>query len=280
MPPSRTIGFNPEVRHNDAMLINSISRHQGLAMTAARMELETEIASMRHQLDLTGEYPLGRLGMLTRGDNSEYPLFEPSADSLPQNLFNGFQAVKCSPLDSGESEVEEYARPRVLAIPTPLKVVASVIVVMVALGILYSTTGLVNGSKTISASLDTGISSRIEQSACAYETLVDENVSREIVLNIAKPVEDDETLVLAQQVPSSESRLPDATQRYLLVVGSFPSLSSANRHIAYVGDESLRVIEMDGNYRVYAGTAPTIDAARQVAIALSTAYPNVWICRR
>ncbi len=71
MPPSRTVGFNPEVRHNDAMLIGSISRRNGISLSAARMDLETEVASLHHQLDVAGEFPLGGLGMLMRGASPE-----------------------------------------------------------------------------------------------------------------------------------------------------------------------------------------------------------------
>ena len=68
------------------------------------------------------------------------------------------------------------------------------------------------------------------------------------------------------------------TDRYLLVVASLPSHNSALRHIN--GNPDLRIIEMDGNYRVYVGTAPTITAARSIANDIVSQYPNVWVCKR
>lgn len=285
MPPRRTVGFNPEVRHNDAMLLGSISRRSGVSLSVARADLETEVAALHHQLEVSGEFPLGDLGMLTRGESAGYPVFEPSVDSLPLKLYGNLAPVDCSPLFSDEDSAEDGgapARQRIVAIPAPLKIVASFIVVMVALGILYSTTGLINGPRANSASLDTGLSSRIEQSAPVFEPALAEDVSREIVLNIALPqnseeISEPEPSVPVQTLADKKASMP---QRYLLVVGSFPSRSSANRHIANVGDESLRVIEMDGNYRIYAASAPTIDEARRMAASVSATYPSVWVCRR
>lgn len=285
MPPVRTVGFNPEVRHNDAMLIGSISRRSGISLSAARMDLETEVAALHHQLEVTGEFPLGTLGMLTRGENPEYPVFEPLADSLPLRLFKSLAPVDCRPLHSEEESADDggaVARQRIIAIPAPLKIVASFIVVMITLGVLYSTTGLVNGPKVNSASLDTGLSSRIDSSAPALEPVLDEAVSREIVLNIALP---DNRDAVGEVRPADVAKPVEATpettpQRYLLVVASFPNRASANRHIAQIGDPALRVIEMDGNYRVYASSAPTIEAARNLAASLSSSYPSVWVCRR
>ena len=37
LPPSRTLGFNPEVRHNDALLLGSISRREGVSLENARL---------------------------------------------------------------------------------------------------------------------------------------------------------------------------------------------------------------------------------------------------
>lgn len=284
MPPVRTVGFNPEVRHNDAMLIGSISRRSGISLSAARMDLETEVAALHHQLEVTGEFPLGTLGMLTRGENPEYPVFEPSADSLPLRLFKSLAPVDCRPLHSEEESADDggaVARQRIIAIPAPLKIVASFIVVMVALGVLYSTTGLNNGPKASSASLDTGLSSRMEQSAPVFDSLLDENVSREIVLNIALPDLGEAVAEAGPMAQKSGSEFEAmAPQRYLLVVGSFATRAMADRHIAYVGDPTLRVIKMDGNYRVYAASAPTIEEARRLVGSLSSAYPSVWICRR
>ena len=93
LPPSRTIGFNPEVRHNDALLSGSISRRERVSLEAARNRLDMEVASLRCQLDVCGEVPIGNLGLLVRGDSPEYPVFEPSECSLPVSRYSYFNVV-------------------------------------------------------------------------------------------------------------------------------------------------------------------------------------------
>lgn len=289
LPPRRSIGFNPEVRHNDAMLIGSVSRVRGVSVESARSQIETEVASLHHQLQLNGEVPLGRLGVLHRGENPQFPLFEPSADSLPARRYDGLRPVDVTPLQAEDVGSVERQDPihRTMYIPAPLKIVASVIVIMVALGIIYSTTSLVNGHRMNYASLDTGLSSEIVPAASIEPTSYADIVSREIVLNIAMPDEEEAETCAAE--PSVRNDLSSGQQasspqlslsRYIMVVASLPSMASAERHIRNIGDNSLRIIEMDGKFRVYAASASDIDSARSLADSLSARYPNVWICRR
>ena len=277
LPPSRTLGFNPEVRHNDALLAGSISRRDGITLEAARVALDSVVASLLGQLNVCGEVVLGRLGTLKPGMSADTPVFEPSASSLPVCALSGLQPLSVAPLfadDEAEDRVATDSDRSPVVIPFPLKIVASIIAVMVGLGILYSTTSLVNSPRMNFASLDTGIGTHIER---VIDSTV--SVSREILLNIALP-----PLSSANRSsrPASEpvAVTTSAPSRYILVVGSFPTQIAAERHIALTGDNSLRIIEMDGNYRVYAASAPRIDDARSLAVELSERYPTVWVCRR
>ena len=224
---------------------------------------------------LSGEVHIGHLGVLRQDVNADIPVFEPSVDSLPLRSLDGLQPLAINRLGFHDDEEEKVAGAdrQPVVIPFPLKIVASIVAVMVGLGILYSTTSLVNGPRVNFASLDTGISTHIER---VIDSTV--SVSREILLNIAMPPEEVETAV-PQEVEgmAADAEVPG---RYILVVGSFPSEKTARRHIAQMADDSLRIIEMEGNYRVYAASAATINEARALAGSLSDRYPSVWVCRR
>lgn len=291
MPPSRTIGFNPEVRHNDALLTGSISRREGVSLEAARSALDTSVASLNHQLQLCGEVPFGNLGSFSAGVSPDAPVFAPSEWSLPVRRYSCLAPVEVMPLvteteDEGIIPEESVAR-RQVVFPAPLKFVASIIAIMVGLGILYSTTSLVQSPRLNFASLDTGIGSRIENRAVDTAELVG-SLSREILLNIAMPEDEEcslpvETSVKADAVNTGANAIAAASAvpgRYIIVVGSFPSKRAAERHIAHVGDNSLRIIEMDGNYRVYASSASNINDARRLAESITATYPTAWVCRR
>lgn len=276
LPPSRTLGFNPEVRHNDALLLGSISRREGVSLENARLTLDASIAALRGQLQHCGEVAMGHLGVFTPGVTPESPVFNPSDDSLAVRRFDGLQPLDIVPLDYEEKVETEASGSEPLAndpvvIPFPLKIVASVVAVIVGLGILYSTTSLVSGPRVNFASLDTGISSRIER---VIDSTV--SVSREILLNIAMPpAEDDEAVTAAATAQQTEP-----VGRYILVVGSFPTEKAARTHIAQCNDEAMKIIEMDSNYRVYVASASDINEAQSFASSLSERYPGVWVCRR
>lgn len=278
LPPSRNLGFNPEVRHNDALLLGSISRREGISLDSARAALDTSLAAMRHQLGICGEFHLGNLGVLTPGTAPDAPVFNPSGDSLSVRVCAGLQPVSVTPLDfdaanSVDASEAEGSENNVTIIPFPLKVVASIVAVIVGIGLLYTTTSLVNSPRANFASLDSGISSRIER-------VIDSGlaVSREILLNIAMPPAEPATQTVTEAAPA----LPEAIgpQRYILVVASFPTSGAAARFVEEAADSSLRVLESEGNYRVYAASADRINDARQLAVSLSESYPNVWVCHR
>ena len=164
LPPSRSLGFNPEVRHNDALLLGSISRREGISIEAARSALDNGLASLLHQMRMSGEVHIGRLGVFRQDSNTDLPVFEPAMDSLPLRALDGLQPLAINRLGFNDDEEEKVARAdrQPVVIPFPLKIVASIVAVMVGLGILYSTTSLVNGPRVNFASLDTGISTHIE----------------------------------------------------------------------------------------------------------------------
>lgn len=294
-PPSRTIGFNAEVRHNDALLVGSISRREGISLEAARGRLDTAVDSLRHQLQLGGEVAVGNLGILSRGLSPDAPVFTPSELSLPGRRFEGLVPLNVLPLEMETEEENVVAGAdadsiRQIIFPAPLKFVASIVAIMIGLGILYSTTSLVNSPRMNFASLDTGISSRLEQTHSIDTPAVSLDLSREILLNIALPSADgcdfpasDAQIAAVDRKAEAPSLAPQALAapgRYILVVGSFPSRRAAERHIGALGDSSLHIVEMDGNFRIYAASASNINDARMLADTLRASYPSVWVCRR
>lgn len=285
-PPHRSLGFNPELRHNDGLLVSSVSRHEGISLDNAKTEIELQVAALCHQLKVNGEVRIGNLGMMYRKTDSDAVIFEPDESSIANMQYDGFKPLEIRTLSSSEEHdseeiTTEQTAPKILTIPTPIKIIASVIVIMMTLGILYSTNGFVRGNDSNFASLDTGLSSSFDSSS-HYENVSDDYatsvLSKEIQLNISLPTETHEE----ESVPSSDKtcdgkQLNDS-DRYLLVVASFPSYKSAQRHID--GNPAMKVIEMEGKFRVYVSSARTINDARAEYATISETYPNVWICRR
>lgn len=270
MPPMRSLGFNQAVTINDGLLSESVAKKEGVTLDAARLEVETAIASFRHQLELTGTMPVGNLGDMTLTDG--VLVFEPSDSSGVAMRYMGLAPLDITPIatDSDTQEaIEAEAEARVVKIPVALKLAASLIIAVVACGIFISTGKLMNNRQSNFASLDSGLRTNVASVApiTSDETI---SLSREIELNISVPVAAAETAVAASVAPQPG--------RYLLVVGSFPTMKSALRHIN--GDPTLAVMEMDDKFRVYASSASTMKEATLKADSLRSAHPTVWVCRR
>ena len=72
------------------------------------------------------------------------------------------------------------------------------------------------------------------------------------------------------------------SDQYCVVIASLTSKAQAERFIASTGNGSLRILEKDGKYRVYAATGSTYSEAHSIALrnGLLNRYNGTWICRR
>lgn len=272
VPPSRTLGFNQAITINDGLLAESVARKEHISLDAARVEVDTAVDTFRHQLAETATLPVGGLGeMSAQGD---VLLFEPSSTSTVALRYRGLFPVAVSPLVQEQSkevvlEHTDEPRQKVVTIPAALKVAASVIILVLVCGVFFTTGNLIDSRQTNFASLDSGLRNNVES---PVPVAVDEplQISRDIELNIAVPKVELPEAAVQMSAP--------APGRYLLVVGSFPNMKSALKHI---GDNTtLSVIEMEGKYRVYAASASSMSEASTLADSLRAENPAVWICRR
>lgn len=277
MPPSRSLGFNQALTINDGLLIESVARKCNISLDAARADVENAVSSFRHQLMTSTTLPVGNLGLLTQKDDTL--LFEPSQSSVVGVRYAGLASLDVKPLVEEASEDAEAViveAKREVSVPFSLKIAASVIILLVMCGVFFTTDNLIGDRQTNYASLDSGLRAQSE-----YPVVPGNEqglaVSREIELNIAIP-QQDEVAVVKTTEPQNVAIAPEASGRYLLVVGSFPAMKSALKHIG--DDKRLAVAEMDGKYRVYAASATTNAEAHAKADALRAEFPTVWICRR
>lgn len=279
LPPSRTVGFNSAVTLNDGLLAQSVARKERISIESARARVESAVEAFRSQLRESQALPFGNLGDMTLSGGAI--LFEPSATSAVSFACRGLEPLPLDPLaESTDSEPltpqpVPAARPAVFTLG--LRIAASLILVLLGCGIFLTTGNLFGPRDSQRASLDSGLRASIPSvtpappgtEVPAVETTLP--VSREIQLNIARPAE----APAAETEPAAVSAEPG---RYLLVVGSFPTLKAASRFADT--DTSLRIIEMEGRFRIYAASAKTYTEASRLADTVRADHPSVWICRR
>lgn len=275
LPPSRLVGFNPQVHTDDGMLRLSIARRDGVSPEKAKVLLETAVAELRGTLQSEGAVTIGRIGSLALTDDSDFPQFRPGTASLPALRYAGLEPIPAEqlieePEDAAVAEETDLHSHGLVFTPL-LKVAASVIIAMIGIGIFMSTANLGPGVNL--ASLAGNIFTP-GQSKTSVDTLPD-LPPREIILSIASP-----RPAATPAAAAPENRPASTSDRYVLVVASFPNETTARKHIASINDPALSVIEMDGKCRVYAASARTLDEARSKLDGLTGRYPNIWICKR
>ncbi|MDE6555739.1 MAG: hypothetical protein K2K55_02110 [Duncaniella sp.] len=264
-PPSRDLGFTAEISHNDGLLDQSISRREGLSLDEASKVILSEVAELKCLLEDGNPVGLGRLGELSLQNGSL--LFEPSQDALPMMSFKGLSPVPAKIIAEEKSHEQGVVLPKDPGrLGIAVKIVASFLLLFVIGGLVYSTTGLTHSGVVDLASLNSNISPRIDS-----EEVHQVEISRAIDLMIASPQEEESDII-------TPAAAVDTPARYLLIVASLESLSSANRHI---GDQKdLKIIEMDGKYRVYIDSCPTLNEALALVPSYQDRFESIWICRR
>ena len=97
MPPHRSLGFNPSVKVDDALLLSEYMNCDGTSYSEAATTLSDDTARLRSMLSRKGFLRFGELGTFTM-DIDGIISFEPSENSLDDPYNYGFEPFAISPL--------------------------------------------------------------------------------------------------------------------------------------------------------------------------------------
>ncbi len=280
LAPTRVLGFNPEVAHNDGLLASGISRREGIGYDAAVALIANEVSVYFHRVDVLGELVMPRIGKFVKSSNGAM-LFEPDEDApivaaaymgLPNVSVLSIAGTDVSQQESSGSPVFLHVALRRRVI-TVAKVAASV-AALLGMGTLLSTPVLVDDSSTDFASV---VTPKITPPKSA-QTLVRE---------LTAPI--DSTLTFSLPTAAGDSTSLSvrphvvAEPRCYLVIASCETRRRAEKYIAQSGESGLRILERDGRYRVYVATGR--DAAEAARLKFkdpdfARRHPDAWVYSR
>lgn len=294
LPPSRVLGFNGAVAHNDAMLAMSVSRRKGISYDGAVSIVAQEVDALRHQLAADGEVAIPKIGIFKQNsDNTvtfdHFPEMESSSE------FIGLTAVDVTPIaerrNISRKKVQEYTKRKdVIYLPVSRSIfkIAASLILLIGLGLVLSTPIVDHkiNYASISAPAVTmpepeevqlkptdGLELFVAMPLTADGVAIDERATAKVVENDNVPLED----------YSGDNAIRFETgDRYCLVIASLASRELADRYMAELDFESFGLLEMDGKYRVYVATGSTLSQAMALMRDSSFAakYPDAWVCRR
>jgi len=115
LPPYRTLGFNPKLKINDSLLVQSYIEAYDISYPEAMHRIEDEVNELKQHLQNEGSYELNDIGTLSMNEDGKYE-FEPyEAGILTPELY-GLSSIDLEPITVKkpvvvETEVKEIAQP-------------------------------------------------------------------------------------------------------------------------------------------------------------------------
>ncbi len=98
-PPTRTIGFNPQLKLNDHLLVQSYVEAYDISYPEALRRIEDEVKEIKQHLENEGFYELNDLGTLSVNEDGNYQFNPCEAGILTPNLY-GFSSFEINPLEA------------------------------------------------------------------------------------------------------------------------------------------------------------------------------------
>lgn len=264
-PPCRIIALNTSIVHDDGMLATSISRAEGIKFGEARTLMCHAMAEIRSTLSAEREYPLGRIGMLTEGEEhritfipAETPLATSERLGHPIATAIERENVKSASADvpSTDETLPPHTYTRILsdrnyyiAINKIFARSAAAVIVVMALVLPFIMPHTKPAGNLVNASLN------------PVETLSSPNRTIE---RTTTPPEEGEAADDAETTPDGgnmettadvmQVKDNDAQSGYHLIVATFRSSADVEKYIAQHRGTTypLRGIEKNGMWRVSA----------------------------
>ena len=110
LPPLRTLGFNPKLRINDSLLVQSYVEAYDISYPEALRRIEREVEELKRVISEQGSYTMDDLGTLTVNQDGHYEFTPCEAGILSPDLY-GLSSFSFLPLDAtrGQNEAQPAA---------------------------------------------------------------------------------------------------------------------------------------------------------------------------
>lgn len=279
--PSRVFTFNPSLTASNHLLEESVARYDRVSLAEAEATVNSVCAEMSAVLADTGVLDLGLAGRLTLRNG--VTAYEPGVSSVaPMQMW--LPNIHVEPIATAagiahEAEAERQRRAGIMRVALRRAgQAAACIAVILAIGWVAMQNINERSGEQVASVAPTSARSLVELPGNNDATFVlvinrhdDASVEVEPRPEAPKPA-----------VPApTEIRMNDADS-YCLVVASLSSLEEAQKYVRQHTDINLRILTIDGRFRVYAATGRSAAEALQATHnpKIASRYGNAWACPR
>lgn len=284
--PALSTAFDHYPDIADDGLSASVARATGSDTATAAATVEADVQFVNQQLAIEGHYAIAGVGTLLRNADG-------CIGFVPQPAEPWLPALTLTPLKAPETVAPVAAPAMSDAFARSLRRTASsaaAIAIFAFLAFIFTQLPLGRNNP------DEPLTAGLTPSTAPARPTIDFTPSSPLVLILNTPADASETISSeATPAPATETGTTtpargetaaisadgNADDRYCLIVASLANADEAAKYLATAPD-GLRLIVIDGRYRIAALTGPTYADVQRAATAsgLLTRYPSAWICRR
>ena len=302
LPPTRTLGFNPQLRINDSLLVQSYVDAYDLSYPEALRQIESEVAELRQQLAEQGSCLLEGLGTISVNQDSRYEFAPAEAGVVSPELYglDGFTFSQLSDRSYGKPARKPLEEKRAVTAPPAdslldfddddddraIYIKMSWIRNAVAVAAAIVAFFLIS-TPVANSDLDNQGMSQM-QDAKLYKFLGQETHQVPAATPVAKEEvrqrQNTDTLRAGQAVTAAEQprRAAQKATTYSIVVASQCKRSFAEAYVDKLhhdGFQSASLMTRNSTIRVILAEYPTEDEARQQLnrIRVSKEFAGAWI---
>lgn len=269
--PSRVIGFNSSITHNDGMLATSLSRRHDMTYEQSCKFIEDNITAFRQQLNAGVEVAFGHLGVFSL-NNSGKMEFMPLSGVEMANEYYGLCDLEFNVLSQQHLESEPAQIVPVFNWKERLKVVSSAAAIL-ALGILFSTPAIVNNTPQTASMVGVEI-----------KTTPAQNIA---VKNASQTTQQDMRFELIDenkqdsQVESEFNEGMPGEGKYLLVINTCNKSRQAEKMIAHYAKRGIKAVEVQrGKYHhIVVARSDDEKELLKAKELLPEKYRKAWVCK-
>lgn len=300
MPPHRTLGFNPQVTVDDALLLSEYLNDTTLSYEDACNLLEKDIARLRHSLSRKGTFRFGELGTFSMNINGEIA-FEPENDGIDDPKNFGFEPLVMPLLSQCEKKdivIKRHDFGRYVAAAAAI-ILAFFFVTPVSdsaydPGMQASFTGIAPKSNGPSSIMVEAPLTFTKESSCEIapvaDTATEKIITAEEVVSAetAKPVAAEEEVSAAEPADAAPINEAEAVRAeecaiFHIIVGSMPSAKGAQRAIKELShkmDTEYSVVEGDRRFRIAVESFSNEKDANIALARIKKTFPDAWVLKR
>lgn len=287
LPPLRTLGFNPQLKMNDSLLVQSYIEAYDISYPEALRRIEAEVAEVRQHLDAKGEFELNDIGTL-RLNEEGHLTFEPCEAGILTPTLYGLSSFEMQPiLKEEEPEVPQETTPDIVseeegAITIKMSwlrnvaAVAAAVVAFLMIGAPISNSDTTEVQQSAFIPISTSHTSHHADEAVMTDTTAQQVATDVLVTPADTPATPQEKVTLSEMAPAAPT--------YCIVLASQVNRKNATNFIDLLNEQGFndaRLMEAKFLRVVYGNYASEEEAQQSLKDLRSQSrhFREAWVMK-